>query len=83
MPLFEYRCNACNTKFEVLHKSLSSQEEVICPKCKSGDSKKLLSSFSASVSGHHEHSAGGCENGSCCMSGVPGGCPSAGMCGMN
>lgn len=83
MPVFEYRCNECNTKFDVLHKSLNNQEEVVCPKCNSKDSKKLLSSFSASVSGNYERSFGGCENGSCGMADAQGGgCPS-GMCGLN
>ncbi|MCU7492151.1 MAG: FmdB family zinc ribbon protein [Bacteroidota bacterium] len=83
MPVFEYRCRECNTKFDVLHKSHNSQEEVVCPRCKSKDNKKLLSSFSASVSsGSHEHSFGGCEHGSCGMADSLGGCPS-GMCGLN
>ncbi|HEX2869059.1 MAG TPA: zinc ribbon domain-containing protein [Ignavibacteriales bacterium] len=82
MPVFEYRCRECNTKFDVLHKSHESQEEVVCPKCKSKDNKKLLSSFSASVSsGSHDHSfGGGCESGSC---GLPGGGCASGMCGLN
>lgn len=83
MPVFEYRCSECNTKFDVLHKSQNSQEEVVCPKCKSKDNKKLLSTFSASISqGSHDHSFGGCESGSCGLQNVPGGCQS-GMCGIN
>jgi putative FmdB family regulatory protein len=53
MPLFEYRCTKCNTKFEVLHKSSIKQEEVICPGCHSTDVKKLLSNFSSAV--HNSH----------------------------
>lgn len=82
MPVFEYRCKECNTKFDVLHKSYNNQEEVVCPKCKSKDNKKLLSSFSASVSGSSEHTFGGCENGNCGFSDQHGGCAS-GMCGLN
>ncbi len=51
MPVFEYRCSDCNTKFEVLHKSQHSDEKVNCPKCSSESNKKLFSSFSASVDG--------------------------------
>lgn len=80
MPIFEYRCSKCNTKFEVLHKSTQISEEVTCPNCNSNDSKKLLSTFSASMNGktnNFNYSCGdgmGCANGSC-------GC-NAGMCGL-
>jgi putative FmdB family regulatory protein len=82
MPIFEYRCQNCDTKYEVLHKSTLNQQEVSCPKCNSTESKKLFSAFSASIesSGY----SGGCENGSC---GIPAsssasGCAS-GLCGLN
>ena len=47
MPIFEYKCKQCNSKFEVLHKSSLNQEEVSCPKCNSIENQKLLSTFSA------------------------------------
>ena len=49
MPIFEYRCGDCSTKFEVLHKSHSSEEKITCPECKSENNKKLFSSFSSSM----------------------------------
>lgn len=80
MPIFEYKCKQCNTKFEVLHKSSLNQEEVSCPKCKSKESKKLLSSFSASG---FSSSSSSCESGSCGVQpSYSGGC-SSGMCGLN
>lgn len=81
MPIFEYKCNDCNKKFDVLHKSSTNLEEVICPVCQSKDSKKLLSTFSASTGSSSYNSASSCSDGSC---GVPsyGGC-SSGMCGLN
>lgn len=79
MPIFEYRCENCNTKFEVLHKSINHLDEVICPNCNSTKSKKLLSTFSASVNGSSSsfdnYSAGSCESGTC-------GC-GGGACGLN
>jgi len=81
MPIFEYRCSKCNTKFEVLHKSSQSGEEVTCPNCNSNNNKKLLSAFSASISGSSGYSgfsrsdAPSCSDGSC-------GC-SSGMCGLD
>ncbi|MHB9039824.1 MAG: FmdB family zinc ribbon protein [Melioribacteraceae bacterium] len=81
MPVFEYKCNDCNKKFDVLHKSSANLEEVICPACQSKNHKKLLSSFSASTGSSSFDGGSSCSDGSC---GVPsyGGCAN-GMCGLN
>jgi len=81
MPLFEYRCQDCNTKFEVLHKSSVNQEEVSCPECKSSNNKKLLSTFSASM-GSSSASGDSCATGNCGLPAPAGGCAN-GMCGLN
>jgi putative FmdB family regulatory protein len=79
MPLFEYKCSDCRSKFEILHKSANNIENVECPECHSVKVKKLLSAFSAaglSNSGNdYSPSADNCETGSC-------GC-SSGYCGLN
>ena len=80
MPIFEYKCKQCSTKFEVLHKSSLNQEEVSCPKCNSKENKKLLSSFSAT--GFSANNSG-CESGSCGVEPSYGGGCSSGMCGLN
>jgi putative FmdB family regulatory protein len=80
MPIFEYKCNDCNKKFEVLHKSSTNLEEVVCPDCQSKNYKKLLSSFSASTSSSGFDSAPSCSDGGCDM--PFGGCAN-GMCGLN
>jgi putative FmdB family regulatory protein len=79
MPIYEYQCNECNSKYEVLVRTSSDDDEkVSCPKCNSTKNKKLFSTFSASVSSSGDY---GCSDGSC---GIPsgGGC-SSGMCGLN
>jgi len=81
MPIFEYKCGDCDSKYEVLHKSLSNQQEVECPECGSKNSKKLLSSFSASM-GSSSNFDGGCATGNCGIPAPTGGCAS-GMCGLN
>lgn len=48
MPIFEYKCNECNSKFEVLHRSANNDYKAECPECKSMKVKKLISSFSTS-----------------------------------
>ncbi len=80
MPVFEYKCEKCETKFEVFHKSSSNQEEVVCPKCSSKENKKLFSAFAASV-GSSSPAGDSCASGNCSVPSY-GGCP-GGMCGLN
>jgi len=47
MPLFEYKCQACEHVFEEL--VLSSSARVVCPQCGSDDTRKLLSVFATST----------------------------------
>lgn len=81
MPIFEYRCNSCNSKFEVLVKSSLSKEAVVCPNCKSTENKKLFSTFAASVNSNYSSSSS-CSDGSCGIPSYTGGCAS-GMCGLD
>lgn len=83
MPIFEYKCSDCNSKFEILHKSSSNTHEVVCPKCGSKEYKKLLSAFSASVGKESGYSFNDtCASGACGLGNPGGGCAS-GMCGLN
>ncbi|OEU45376.1 MAG: transcriptional regulator [Desulfobacterales bacterium S7086C20] len=45
MPIYEYRCLKCLESFEKLF-FMGDRELVICPKCGSKKTKKLLSSAS-------------------------------------
>ncbi len=49
MPVYEYRCNACNTKFE-LRQKFSDPPTDRCPKC-GGTVRKLVSAASFSLKG--------------------------------
>ncbi len=80
MPVFEYKCSSCNSKFEVLHKSSVKQEDVTCPECDSKEIKKLFSSFCASVQTHSHESV--CNRENCGMQSVGCGC-AGGSCGIN
>jgi putative FmdB family regulatory protein len=45
MPLYEYLCKSCGSKFEEL---VSGNEQAVpCPHCKSADTLKLISLISA------------------------------------
>ncbi|MBU0983050.1 MAG: zinc ribbon domain-containing protein [candidate division Zixibacteria bacterium] len=64
MPLFEYRCTECDTKYEEL--SSSSDSSVACPNCGSDNTTRLLSTFAAST--------GSSSSGPSCGSSGGGGC---------
>jgi putative FmdB family regulatory protein len=59
MPLFEYCCITCGSRFEKLEKA-GSEGEVECPGCGSTDVKKELSTFATSGA---SSPAGGCFSG--------------------
>lgn len=50
MPVYEYRCKDCNTKYEILHLTKENFDEIICPKCNSKNYVKLLSRIAKPVS---------------------------------
>lgn len=44
MPLYEYRCSDCKTKFELLV-TRQQADDIICMKCHSDKVRRLLSTF--------------------------------------
>jgi putative FmdB family regulatory protein len=59
MPIYEYRCEDCETDFEKLVRAF--REAVVCPECGSGAVERLLSTFAMSgASGSASGSGGGC-----------------------
>jgi len=73
MPLFEYRCRACDERFELFVAGGSLPR---CPDCESKDVQKLLSVFAVSSPGTRPSqevtSRGGC--GTCGDPRGPGSC---------
>ena len=75
MPIYEYRCEDCGTKFEKLLRR--SSDAVECPSCGKNRLKQELSVFAAHAhgpSGHKSSEAPPCAGGGCC---------NPGACGMN
>ncbi len=70
MPIFEYQCRDCGSKFEKI--SYQSNAEILCKDCSSPKVEKLLSVFAVAGTSHHELSN---EPGPC-----PCGAPRRGMC---
>jgi putative FmdB family regulatory protein len=54
MPIYEYRCDECNQRFEKLIRSLSQPPEISCPHCQSRQVQRLISAPAV-----HTGSAGG------------------------
>lgn len=71
MPIFEYQCQNCGSRFEKI--SYSSAEKILCKNCSSPQVEKLLSVFAVAGAPRDGLSA---EPGPC-----PCGAPRRGMCG--
>ncbi|MGE5620865.1 MAG: FmdB family zinc ribbon protein [Sphingomonadaceae bacterium] len=73
MPIYEYFCPDCSTKFEKLISLGRAHEQPSCPRCGGSNTHKLLSTFAAVRSsgdgGAPSVSSGGgcsgCGGGSC------------------
>ena len=73
MPLYEYCCLRCQTRFELLRPAARADEPTICPNCQGNEARRLISTFAAfskSESGASAAVAGssgcaGCSASSC------------------
>lgn len=68
MPIYEFTCPECKSKFEELCKA--GTEGIPCPKCGSLKTKRLFSPFGFAVAGGTDTSGsgagcGGCSGGNC------------------
>lgn len=45
MPIYEYKCKACNRTFQVLKPVNKRDEREKCPICGSTDTERLISQF--------------------------------------
>src|SRR4051812_29114756 len=71
MPIYEYNCRKCESKFEKLVKNAAAADNVICPECGSKDTAKALSVFAAVASAGGKSSP---TKGMCGRCGGPGPC---------
>jgi putative FmdB family regulatory protein len=51
VPLYEYRCATCGSRFEVLRRVGQGSEGVSCPECGRTEVEKQHSTFAGSVAG--------------------------------
>jgi putative FmdB family regulatory protein len=73
MPIFEYKCTDCGSKFEKLVRR--SAEEIACPSCGQARVTRELSTFSAHANGRPKDASPSMPCGNRC--------PTPGLCGMN
>jgi len=80
MPIYEYRCETCAERFEVLTRFAERDSAQVCPACESTKTRVLVSSFAfgggsgetSSLSDFStESSGGGCSCGGACSCGSP------------
>jgi putative FmdB family regulatory protein len=76
MPIYEYKCQDCNTKFEKLVRRAAESVDVNCPSCGQKRVSQEYSTFSAHANGAGESR----QETPVCGRGM---CGSPGMCGMN
>ncbi|MBX6770515.1 MAG: zinc ribbon domain-containing protein [Chloroflexi bacterium] len=73
MPLYEYQCAACDTRFEKLSSFAHADQDVVCPICGNTHPRRLISIFATlSPSGDRASasaSGGGCACGGACSCG--------------
>jgi len=67
MPVFDYQCEKCKTRYDVYHKLKEVQDDILCPSCGSKAHKKLMSVPAAPViaKGNGMCSESSCDSGGC------------------
>lgn len=60
MPIYEYKCNDCDTVFELLTTSVDDNKEVQCSKCNSKNVTKLISAGASLTGGNVSLTPPGC-----------------------
>jgi putative FmdB family regulatory protein len=71
MPVYEFVCEDCDSRFDTLVRSFSASGEVTCKDCESENVRRLVSTFAVSgfddpMTAMSQPSAGGgCCGGSC------------------
>ena len=51
MPIYEYTCQSCKSKFEQLVRTMNASAEAKCPKCGSEKTARALSVFAVGAEG--------------------------------
>ncbi len=77
MPVYEYLCRTCNTRYDKLRPARDADAPVMCPTCSEQNSVRTLSTFAVHGSSRSETRSSMSESGSGC-SGSCAGCSGCG-----
>ncbi len=79
MPLYEYRCDSCERRFELLRSFGEADSVALCPYCAAPSGRRMISLFAAVsrdagggsrlVAGSSTASCGSCAGGHCATCG--------------
>jgi len=70
MPIYEYVCNACGKRFEILRSIKEADSPILCKICQSNKTQRAVSVFYAQsssriIAGSRNSGCSGCSSGSC------------------
>ena len=72
MPVYEYICSKCDTRFDLLRSMSHADSPTCCPMCQAEGAKRALSRFASfskqsdgSMGGSSGSGCGSCRSGSC------------------
>ena len=54
MPMYEYQCQPCGHKFELMQSVNARVEETVCPRCHETKADRLMSAFASQIKGDHK-----------------------------
>ena len=72
MPIHEYLCDDCGSKFEKLVRSSQASAEIECPSCGEAHVTQRLSTFAAHAHGSSKEVMPSCRSGMCATPGLCG-----------
>ncbi|HEX9975262.1 MAG TPA: zinc ribbon domain-containing protein [bacterium] len=62
MPIYEYKCNKCENRFDVFQSIGASNENLNCPICGEPKPERLFSIFGAGINSSPSGSTAGCSS---------------------
>lgn len=71
MPIYEYQCKQCHTRFDALRSMSQADAPIACQKCESMDTNRQISAAFAHsggrvvAGGSNSSGCGSCQGGSC------------------
>ena len=59
MPIYEFYCKECNTIFNFFSRSVNTEKQPLCPRCKQNVLERKMSTFATISRGKEKEDAGG------------------------